>query len=199
MVAVIPPEPFRQRPWQTLALGCHERLRCPEIVMHIHPHRVPSDVAIAVPCPACGSRLGARAGCQAAFDALNAGSWASPARGTVHNLVVDAYCLQHPEDYCRSAKSYAAHLVGLCCGLEGGGDPQLYWTVARWLDGPRDLAKPAVLTDRGTLTVAHVTDVVDDADYTAGVRQWARAVWEAYETQHPVARAWLRAAAEARG
>lgn len=147
------------------------------------------------PCPACGAPLGGRAGCQAAFDGLVALAWSSPARGAVHNLVVDAYSMQHPEEYGRSAKSYAAHLTALCCGVESGGEPELYWSVARWLDGAAAPSKPALLASRGLLTVANVQGARDDADHAEGVRAWARSVWDAYAPQQELARGWLRAAA----
>ena len=80
-----------------------------------------------------------------------AGSWTekvvtSPMRGSVHNQVVDTYAMQHPEEYGRSAKSYAAHLLGLCCAVEHAGDQKLYWSIARWLDGARAIDKPELLT-----------------------------------------------------
>jgi hypothetical protein len=158
------------------------------------PARGTSDPA---PCPACGAPLGGRAGCQAAFDALCARAWETPARGAVHNLVVDAYCLQHPDDYCASAKSYAAHLTGLCCGVEAAGDPRRYWAIARWLDGHRDLVRPEPPAARGALTVAVVQGVDDPAAYGPAVRAWADAVWRAYAAQHATARAWLAAAGAA--
>jgi hypothetical protein len=108
----------------------------------------------------------------------------------MHNLVVDAYALQHPEEYCVSAKSYAAHLTGLCCGVEHPGDQKLYWQIPRWLDGPATVVKPPVLDTRGRKTIAFVADVRDDT-YQSAVRQWASAVWTAYESQHYLARGWL--------
>ena len=120
-------------------------------------------------------------------------------RGALHNLLVDAYCLQHPEDYCRSAKSYAAHLVGLCCGVETAGGARLYRTIARWLDGSRELGRPAEPPPgaRGAVTVARVANQTDDAAFSEGARAWAEVVWAAYDTQHALAREWLRAAAAA--
>ena len=72
-----------------------------------------------------------RTGCQALYDALavpGAGALGLIAR---RDLAFDAYCMQHPETYCRSAKSYAAHLTRLCCGLEFGGDPRVYRAIQR--------------------------------------------------------------------
>jgi len=142
-------------------------------------------------CPACGASLGGRAGCQAAFDALGARAWEDPRHGAVHRLVVDAYCLQHPDDYCRSAKSYAAHLAGLCCGVEHGGDPRRHRAIARWLDGHRELARPTPPAARGVTTVAEATAQSDAHAYAAAVRRWAGSVWEAYSAQHALGRHWL--------
>ena len=143
------------------------------------------------PCPSCGAPLGGRAGCQAAFDALGAEAWSSPRRGSVHNLVVDAYAMQHPEEYGRSAKSYAAHLLGLCCGVEHPNDPKLYWSIARWLDGPSQPDKPSLLTARGDRTIADVVNARPDEAFAAAVRDWAESVWAAAEPQHALARRWL--------
>lgn len=140
-----------------------------------------------------------RADCQAASDALGAASWGAGARGAVHPLLVDAYCLQHPDDYCRSATSYAAHSTGLCCGVERGGDPGLYRAIARWLDGPRALHTPAVRPACGAATVADVVAAPDNGLYGAGVRAWAQAVWAACALQHALARAWLDEAARGQG
>jgi hypothetical protein len=182
----------------TWAFGGNTHVSHPEATMEILPERHPSDVAPG-PCPACGAPLGGRAGCQMTFDALSAASWGSPTRGAVHNLLVDAYCMQHPEDYCRSAKSYAAHLAGLCCGVEAGSDPRRHRAVARWLDGARELAKPAVPGARGTMTVADAAWATEEEVYAAHVRAWAGAVWAAYGSQHELARTWLRAAVTAAG
>jgi hypothetical protein len=43
----------------------------------------------------------------------------------VHRMIVDTYCLQHPDRYCVSAKSLAAHLTGLCWLIEHGGSREL--------------------------------------------------------------------------
>jgi hypothetical protein len=145
------------------------------------------------PCPSCGARLGGREGCQAAFDQLSAQAWSSPARGAAHNLVVDTYAMQHPEEYGRSPKSYAAHLTALCCGIEHPGDQKLYWAIARWLDGPVAVEKPPLITQRGTLTLADVHAASREDAYPDLVRRWAADVWAAYTDQQKLARAWLDA------
>jgi len=108
----------------------------------------------------------------------------------MHNMVVDTYALQHPEDYCKSAKSYAAHLVGLCCGIEHSGDQKLYWGIPRWLDGPARIDKPSVPTERGRLNIGSVAAARDET-YQLAVPEWARDVWSAYQSQHVLARKWL--------
>ena len=142
------------------------------------------------PCASCGAPLGGREGCQAQFDRLSAKAWETPVRAVMHNMVVDAYAMQHPDEYCVSAKSYAAHLTGLCCGLEHPGDHKLYWQIPRWLDGPSTIVKPPVIDVRGRKTITTITDVSDGA-YQSAVRQWAAAVWAAYESQQYLARGWL--------
>jgi len=145
------------------------------------------------PCPSCGARLGGREGCQSAFDQLSAEAWSSPVRGAAHNLVVYTYAMQHPEEYGRSPKSYAAHLTALCCGIEHPRDQKLYWAIARWLDGPAAVEKPPLITQRGTLTIADVHAASREDAYPDLVRRWAAAVWAAYGDQHKLARSWLEA------
>lgn len=143
-------------------------------------------------CPSCGARLGGRTGCQATFDELSADAWTSRTLAGVHNLRVDAYAMQHPAEYCQSAKSYAAHLVGLCCGVEHEGDQKLYWAIPEWLDGAASVKKPREISGRGMLTIADTLTARED-DHPELVRRWARDVWGAYAAQHDLAHEWLDA------
>jgi uncharacterized protein DUF5946 len=148
------------------------------------------------PCPACGAPLDGRAGCQAAFDELSAASWISPGRGAMHNMLVDAYAMQHPEEYGRSAKSYIRHLAALGCLLEHPGDERLYWARSgrgEPSSSPPIPPKPALLEARGAMTVADVRGAVDDSEYQRLVRAWAASVWAAYAPQHALARDYLAA------
>jgi hypothetical protein len=145
-------------------------------------------------CPACGARLGRRVGCQAAFEELSARAWADPTRASLHNLVVDTYAMQHPEEYCRSAKSYAAHLTGLCFAIEGDGGREEYWAIARWLDGRVTLTRPEDVAFRGSMTIADVLGLSEPQEYAAQVRAWASGVWIAYAAHHALAHEWLNAA-----
>jgi hypothetical protein len=146
-------------------------------------------------CPACGAIVaGGRDGCQTVFDELTARAYADFAYASVRDLAFDTYCLQHLESYCRSAKSYAAHLMRLCCGLEYDGDPQVYEAIQRWLNGAAKIEKPQVLSQLGSLTVIDVCEASNAENHVRLVRAWAANVWEAYRSQHDLAHAWIRAA-----
>ncbi|HUL72601.1 MAG TPA: DUF5946 family protein [Vicinamibacterales bacterium] len=144
------------------------------------------------PCPSCGARLGGRAGCQAVFDVLTAMSWTNPVRGRVHKMVVDAYAMQHPEEYGRSAKSYIRHLSALGCLIEHPGDHRLYWATPSE-SGPPIPPKPALLSKRGEITIADVREVADDELFQRAVEHWAASVWAAYAPQHDLAKGFLAA------
>ena len=103
-------------------------------------------------------------------------------------LTVDVYCLQHPDRYCVSAKSLAAHLTGLAWWVEHGPDERGLRALQRALDGPVELVKPAIPSERGSLTIADVTAALD---YSPAVEAWARTTWDAYAPLHETARAWI--------
>ena len=155
--------------------------------------RAPVSDAASIRCPSCGAGIGGRSACQAVFDELVAKAWENPRRGSVHNLFVDAYAMQHTEEYGRSAKSFVAHLLGLCCGVEAPADRELYWAIPRWLDGPARVTRPADLGSRGTTTIDDLRAPVDEAEYPELVRKWGRDVWAAYADQHVMARECLGA------
>jgi hypothetical protein len=127
------------------------------------------------------------------FDEMSARAWTSTTRASVHNLVVDTYAMQHPVEFCRSAKSYVAHLTGLCFAMEPRDGASDYWAIPRWLNKGARLERPPDLRFRGTLTIADVRDLEGEA-FSAGVRRWAADVWSAYGAQHALARHWLAAA-----
>jgi Family of unknown function (DUF5946) len=151
--------------------------------------------AIADRCEACGAAVAnGSSGCQQLINELMAQAQLDMRFGGVYRLAFDAYCMQHPEKYCVSAKSYAAHLMGLCHGVEHEGDPATYWRIPRWLNGPARLDKPPLLRSRGTTTIADVHGAATPEDHARRVRAWAEAVWAAYAPQHALARDWLRQA-----
>ena len=48
------------------------------------------------------------------------------------------------------------------------------------------------------MTVVDVRDAPDAEEHIRLVRAWAANVWEAYRTQHDLARAWIKAALAAK-
>jgi uncharacterized protein DUF5946 len=138
-------------------------------------------------CEGCGLVIaGGTAGCQGLFDELRSRQLvASPYQA--QRMTVDTYCLQHPDRYCVSAKSLAAHLTGLCWALERSGIPSGLKALQRWLNGPARIEKPPVPSFRGALTVADVGNTPDPE----AIKRWARSTWKAYSPLHPVARLWV--------
>lgn len=85
------------------------------------------------------------------------------------------YYQLHPDRYGRSAKSFAAHLTGLCTWLDdGGGAPSVNASVQRWLSGPSPIVKPTLR-------------------YGEALRRWARSTWDAYAPLQATARNWIAA------
>ena len=120
-------------------------------------------------CGGCGLVVsGGTAGCRAIFDRL-----AMPILGEnpflpLRRLIVDVYALQHPDPFCVSATSLAAHLTGAGWILEYGRDQ-----IRRWLNSRPGLVKPPLLASYGDVTL----DVVVNAQPSTvadGVDQWAR-------------------------
>jgi hypothetical protein len=145
------------------------------------------------PCDQCGwAEAGGCAGCRARFEQFLARDFSDPLFFRVHRMFVDTYCLQHPEDFCASAKSLAAHLAGLCWIIEGGagaaaGPERLH----RWLSGDRRLDKPALPRHRGAATLGDLPRDGDPSEWGEAVRTWAESTWAAYAELHEMARSWV--------
>ncbi len=149
-------------------------------------------------CPECGaSVMGGRAGCQAVWDEISARAYSDPAYVATRDLAFDAYCLQHLKRYCRSAKSYAAHLTRLCCGLEYDGDPKVYDAIQKWLNGAVAIERPHTPSHRGQMTVADLRAARNAQEHTRLVHDWVNNVWKAYTAQHDIARNWIETAQSA--
>ena len=153
-------------------------------------------MTVPCPCDECGwEGAGGREGCRARFEAYLDRDFSDARYFRTHRLLVDTYCLQHPDQYCRSAKSLAAHLVGLCWVLEAGAGAAVGPDQLRlWLDGPQPLDKPALPPRRGSTTIGDLPGDAEPGVWAAAVRGWAEATWAAYQDLQPLARAWLAAA-----
>ena len=149
-------------------------------------------------CDGCGLAVeGGRTGCREIFDQVIARDFSDARYFSVHRLVVDCYSLQHPDQFCRSAKSLAAHLVGLCSILESKASAAAGSPLLRdWLDGRRELDKPELPAERGEITIGDLPLDAAPGEWKHAVHAWAAAIWRAYEELQPLAREWLRCAAE---
>ena len=147
-------------------------------------------------CEGCGLHVaGGTAGCQAMFDEFRAREMSELAPSYASTrLSVDVYCLQHPDRYCVSAKSLAAHLTGVGWAVERGGGEWGLRQLQRWLDTGPKLQKPALPAGRGALTIADVAGAKDTDAYTGALDRWARSTWTAYSELHEIARSWIDAA-----
>jgi hypothetical protein len=129
------------------------------------------------------------------MDELLARHFSEAAYFGVHRLFVDTYCLQHPDRYCASFKSLAAHLSHLCWSLEHGGSRAIpSEALRRWVERHPGLTKPALPDFRGTLTISHVARAPDVAAHSLAVDEWARSTWDAYSALHSTARHWVELA-----
>ncbi len=152
-------------------------------------------------CDGCGLEIaGGTHGCQALFDQFRLRESAELAHDYgPTRLTIDTYSVQHPDRYCVSAKSLAAHLTGLCWALERGGSEAGLRALQRWLNRSVPLDKPDIPKDRGKLTVADIASAVETAAYQGALDRWARSTWEAYSPLHEVARHWIDEAVSQRG
>lgn len=147
-------------------------------------------------CAGCGLRTpGGTDGCQAIFEELVGRDFSNALYFRVHRMMVDIYSLQHPERYCASAKSLAAHLTGLCWFMDNDAPRAIgNQALRRWLDGPSPVDKPELPSFRGTLTIEDVRHAGDPESYARAVDRWGRSTWEAYAPLHALARGWIGAA-----
>jgi uncharacterized protein DUF5946 len=159
-----------------------------------NPPAEPGAVAQLIACSGCGLLVaGGTDGCQALFDDESVREYGDAAFAGRRRLVVDAYALQHPERYCVSPTSFAAHLTGVCIAIEHRAREQvLNDAIQRWLSRRPELTKPALPLGRGQLTIADVLSAPDPVHHRAVVERWARGTWAAYAEVQPIARAWVR-------
>lgn len=146
-------------------------------------------------CPDCGNPAGGRDGCLAMFEEVIAREFSDYRWGGAHRLTVDVYGLQHPEPYLHSAKSFAAHLTGVGLALEHDNAALSNQAMQRWLNGSRELTKPArLVTERASLTVAYVHAAATAEEHVTRVREWATEVWRTWASYHPLAQEWISSA-----
>jgi len=149
-------------------------------------------------CPHCGAQdVGGEEGCNRLFQEVVGREFERPELFRVHRMTVDAYSLQHPDRYMKSAKSAVAHLVGMCWAMEGEDDPAVSVTLSRFLDGTPEFRRPEPVPlpgERGGVTVAVVHAAASSADHILRVREWAASAWQAWSEHHGLAREWMKEA-----
>ena len=147
----------------------------------------------ALACAGCGLLVvDGTAGCQAIFDAESARQYADWRFAGHHRMCVDTYALQHPDRYCRSAISFAAHLTGLCAAFDHPAHPTLLRDLQQWLSSRPELDRPIEPADRGELRIDALAAVGDDpVAYAAAAERWGRSTWAAYAGLHGLAREWV--------
>lgn len=153
-------------------------------------------------CPECGAVVsGGAAGCRQLFDEVLAREFGDFRYAREHRLMVDAYSLQHPDEYMRSAKSYAAHLTGAYVALEHGSAAETNRAVQQWLSSPRPLQRPGQPApgQRGSLTILHVHQAQAPDEHLRRIREWAQSAWGAWQEYRAIAERWTAEALAGQG
>ena len=141
----------------------------------------------------CTCGIASKEKCRELFDATLVKEFSDILYARVHRLTVDTYSLQHPS-YIETAKSFAAHLTGMCCTMKYGNDRALMKTLQHWLNGKIQLEKPPLLRKVGSLTIAHIAEAKDGKEHAKLVEEWANDVWNAYAVYHRLAKDWVEQA-----
>jgi hypothetical protein len=142
----------------------------------------------------CSCGIASKQECKDFFETILAKEFSDYRYGKIHRLTVDAYCLQHPNVYMISAKSFAAHLVGMCCAMEYENDSDLLRALQKWLNGKKSLEKPEMLKQFGNLNISHLAAATNPIEHSKLVREWAEAVWKDYAVYHDLAKDWIEKA-----
>lgn len=169
------------------------------VLVRSRPHPLVTGSAKLLPmtqkCSGCGwVTAEGKAGCRARFDQLCARDYSQPTSYRYHRMLVDAYCLQHWEEYGPTGKRFAAHLAGLCCAFEHDSHPSVLRALQGWVTRASTLPLPELPANRGAVTIGDIPAEAEDLAYVRAVEGWARAVWEAHASLHPLARQWVQEA-----
>lgn len=154
-------------------------------------------------CPGCGlsavdsgidppPRYAASAGCWDRYGVLLARSYGDQAYRTVHQLIVDAYAVQHPKaESPDQVRQVALCLMSLALFVEDGADvasgPQLHQAMAANLPDVHPLDPPAIDV---AMTVDDVLLAGSAAEHERLVREWAGGMWRAWSAHHETIRGW---------
>ena len=152
-------------------------------------------------CGECGLVVnGGTDGCRAVFNQVAVPTPGANPYLPFRRLIVDTYSLQHPDPYCVSATSLAAHLTGVAWILEyrddlASGSDQ----IRRWLNSKPRIRKPVLPASYGELRIDSVAGGRTSEDIARAVDGWARSTWSAYASLQAIAREWIEQALAYRG
>jgi Family of unknown function (DUF5946) len=139
-------------------------------------------------CLCCGANhIGGLQGCIQVYQHLSLEFGVGLVDG-VGRGIFDGYCMQHPEIYCVSAKSMAAHLAFLACWIDYKSPLERFGTIRRGLDGEFKQPKAPILEFRGSLTIQHLQKADSQQRYAVLAREWLLDIWQAYTPLHDLAR-----------
>jgi hypothetical protein len=143
-------------------------------------------------CLSCGAKdVGGVLGCRDVYHAI---TMCHPVPQTygLGRAIFDTYCLQHLETLCYSAKSYAAHLAFVACWVDYANPLNLLECARVGLNGKLDFMRALEPPSRGHLTILHLQDSLNQADFERRALEWIEDVWQAFAPLHEQARAYLR-------
>ncbi len=159
-------------------------------------------------CIGCGAEFHAMDGpvhdymhsspaCFAAFNALLAAEYSSPALMGIHRLTVDTWAVQHPGEYPtipgdrRAIQSVGLHLARLMLQLEHPRPPTetnaVMLDFSRYKSTLKRLTPPAVFTT----TVAEIAPFAASPSHIEKVRGWAQTTWNDWSADHAYIRQWI--------
>jgi Family of unknown function (DUF5946) len=158
-------------------------------------------------CCGCGITLPVESGpthpymlgsvaCWRGYGELLAAQYSDPERMRFHQVVVDAYAVQHPDgDDPRAVQSVAIHLMTLALFLERGVDPALGTRLhGQMLARPvfHRLERPGEAS-AGGLTFRYVPLEGDAIGARERAYEWARQAWASWGPCQEVVWRWITA------
>ena len=121
-------------------------------------------------------------------------------RVAFHQLVVDAYAVQHPDGADpRAIRSVGIHLMTLCLFIERGADPALGTRLHRGMVEMPEFPLLSPPAAPGSLTVVDMPLTGPAAAAREAAYAWAASAWSAWSGHHETVRGWLADAGFERG
>ena len=127
--------------------------------------------------------------CWQLYGELLAWQYSDISYGKVHRLTVDTYAIQHPGDQHdqRARQSVSVHLASLyLIFIKNYNYTAATKAISAIIQQHRSKFPSLPIPEQlGQLTVQDVLKTKNSKQYQSVVERWAKASWEAWETQHP--------------